>query len=56
MSEPIVLFNIDGEEVVMHSPKVVEGLLEKGELFETPPTVVVEESPPEKGKPATNKK
>lgn len=46
MSEPITLYNIDGEPVIMVSPMVSKQLLISGELFDCPP--VVEESPPPK--------
>lgn len=37
MSQPIKLFNADGQEVVMHSPNVAKELVAKGLLFENPP-------------------
>lgn len=42
MSEPFVLFNINGEEVVLFSPQVAKILLNNGELFEAPPLVIEE--------------
>ena len=48
MSQPIELYNINGELVVMYSPKVAEELVERGELFISPPLVEVEEQPKRK--------
>jgi hypothetical protein len=42
MTEPIELYDNDGNIVIMYSPKVAEGLVEAGELLTNPP------SPPEK--------
>ena len=43
MSEPIELYDADGNIVVSHSPMVAEGLIVAGELFANPP--VIEEKP-----------
>ena len=50
MSELIELYDINANVVKMYSPKVAEGLVESGVLFECPPTIVEEkhESPQKK--------
>ena len=37
MSEPIELFDLDGNKVIMHSPKVAEERVEQGLLLVNPP-------------------
>ena len=49
MSEPIELYDIDGNIIISHSPKVAEGLIEAGELFANPP-VIEEKKAPSKAK------
>lgn len=48
MSEPIELYDINANLVIMSAPTTAAIMVERGELFELPPTVV--ESPPVKPK------
>ena len=54
MSEPIELYDIDANIVIMHAPTTAAILVEQGVLFECPPTIIPEDvkkvsSPPAKG-------
>ena len=49
MSEPIELYNQEGELVILAGPKYAQEQLDAGNLFDAPPLVVEEEvAPPPK--------
>ena len=42
MGEPVVYYDINGDEIVLHSPQVARAKVNSGELFDAPPLIVEE--------------